>query len=69
MAPHRGHLFYIDPYRENFKNLHVWKQKAQAFDIWYIAFTYWTSTKIIQDIALGPKMAPLRGRHVLHRLT
>ena len=37
MAWLRGHLFYIDTYRENFKNLIVWNKKAQAFDIWHVA--------------------------------
>ena len=33
MALRRSNLFYKDPYRENIKNLLVWKQNAQAFDI------------------------------------
>ena len=55
MAPAGGHLFYIDPYRENYKNLLVWKQKAQAFDIWYIASPSGPLPKLFKLSSWGQK--------------
>ena len=38
MATMAAILFYIYLYRETFKNLFVWNQKALAFDIWLHSF-------------------------------
>ena len=35
MALRSGHLFFIGSYRENIKNLLVWKQQVFAF--WYMS--------------------------------
>ena len=32
-----GSIVLHRPIGKNFKNLLIWKQKAQVFDIWYIA--------------------------------
>ena len=52
----------------------TWKKssclKPDGLESWYLvcSITWWTSTKSVQNMPIGPKMAPLRGSHVLHRL-
>ena len=66
--PHPGaDMFYLGLHRENLKNLLICNQKAQVFDIWYIA----SPSGLLQDCSdysPGPKMAPPWDRHVLHTL-
>ena len=54
-------MFNIDLYRENVKKSSC--LKPQGLEPCYLvcSITKWTSTKIVQIIALGPKMVPLRG--------
>ena len=54
-APGSLILFYIDPYRENLKNRLVWKQKAQAFDIWYIAIPNGPLPRLFKLLPWGEK--------------
>ena len=50
MAPHKGHLFYIDSDGEKSSCV-----KLEGLGLWYFvcSFIEWTSNKIFQIIALG----------------
>ena len=44
----RSQELKIDLLTENLKNLLVWNQKAQVFDIWYVASSTWPLPKLFK---------------------
>ena len=60
----RGHMFYIEIYRENLKNLLQTKYKPQL-DIWHVALSYGPLPSI--NHVPGFKIGPAPGVTFLHR--
>ena len=61
-------MFYIGSYRENMKKSSCLKPYGLESLYLVCSITWWNSTKFVQIMPLGPKMAPPQGSHVLHRL-
>ena len=64
-----GPLHILGPTGEN-RFLRKSCLKPQVLKPWYLvgSIIYWTSTKFVQIMPLGPKLGPPCGSHILHRL-
>ena len=67
LAPPRGsHVLHRD-IQGKLKKSSLHKLEAQELRYLVCSIAQWTSTKFVQIMALGLKLAPPRGSHVLHR--
>ena len=60
-----GHLFYIDLYRENFKNLLLKNHKAQNLENWYVSSCSGPVQNLFKLFSWGQKWPRPRG-HQFH---
>ena len=63
LAPPRGSQVWAQEQRKS-SPLQTWRRRALIFGMWHLQ---WTSTKFVQMMPLGWKLAPPRGSQVGHR--
>ena len=59
----RGHIFYIELYRKNFKNLLVKNGKPQSLHIWHVASSQGPLQRLFKLYPWGQNWGHNRGHH------